>query len=131
MGMWQSSAFGSASLNWLKDNSQVIAVNSTRPLTSVEALNSSNYCLAKSTDVGSSNFTDVSTSASGSGYQIATTQWANLAVISSGVGDHVSFINASSSKVLYVVTCAAQSMTTADVVTVSTWAIRLRTQTSD
>jgi len=129
MGMRASTNFYDQALLWLRSNTQAIAVNTTRPATRAEALSS--FCLAKTTTVASTDFTTGADSTA-SGRKIQVKQWASLPVVgtSSGTVDHISLVNATSSKVLYVTTCASKGLTTSDSVTIPAWNIHILGPTS-
>jgi hypothetical protein len=59
---------------------------------------------------------------------VTSTQYAALTVTSSGSAEHVALIG--DSTLLYVTTCAAKALTTADTVTIPGWSIHILEPTS-
>jgi hypothetical protein len=122
MGRWVHDNVLDASLNLLRNNTQAITVNSTRPATRAEAL--STYMIVKTTTVTSTWFTAAANS-SASGRKVEIKAKTGLTPSSSGTADHVSLVNATSSKVLYVTKCGIKALTTSDTVSLSSWGIHI------
>jgi len=60
-----------------------------------------------------------------SGYKISSTQVSGITISTSGSAQHIAHVNTSSSKLIYVTTCTAKNLTTADTVTIPSWSIHL------
>lgn len=110
-------------LNWIINNCDQMIVCSSEPTTYTEA--NSTYALA---DVAmtASDFTlgDGDTS----GRKAAVAQKANVSIDTTGTAQHVALTGSISSTqtLMYVTTCANQSLTAGNQVTIPTWDIELR-----
>lgn len=122
MGRWANDSILDAGLNLLKANTQAITVNSTRPTTRAEAL--STYMIVKTTTVTSTWFTAVGNSTA-AGRKVEVIGVTGLTPSSSGTADHVSLVNATSSKVMYVTVCGTKALTTSDTVSMSSWGVHI------
>ena len=61
----------------------------------------------------------------GSGRRVTVAQKSGVAVSATGTANHVALLDATNSRVLYVTTCTAQSLTTGQTVTFGSWDVEI------
>jgi hypothetical protein len=119
MGKWQNDLMLDAALDYLKNNAVLLTVCSTQPTTYAEA--SATYKLADVT-IDSADFTHSGGVINGRRTTIA--QQADILIDATGDAQHIALC--SGAALLYVVTCATQSLTSGNYVTVPAWDVELR-----
>ena len=117
-------------LNVLKNNVVKITVCSTQqPTTYTQATNSTDYMLAESSALSSTQFTVADSTVDGR--KITMPQLTDLTVVKAGNAQHIACVSASSIGTLYyVTTCSVMALTTSNLVTIPAWKIRIADPTS-
>ena len=127
MVQYACTGFYDAALNFLAKNTTKITVCATEPTTFAHA--STTYMIAISSGLTTGEWT-VADSTVATARKISSTQIAGIAVISSGIASWVTYINATTSKLLYKTICATKGLTTADTVTIPSHSVHILRPTS-
>jgi hypothetical protein len=117
-----NSAILDAALNYIKTNGTRLCICSSQPTTYTEA--TSTYKLAD-LSITSTAYTGPAAGAV-SGRKITMNQQLSIDVDTTGSAQHVALVDVSSTALLYVTTCTAQTITSGNKVTVPAWSVELR-----
>jgi hypothetical protein len=110
-----------AGLNVVKNNVTRMVACSAQPTTFVEA--NATFALANIT-MASTDFTGPA-AGTGTGRKITVAAKANVAVTATGTANHVALLDVTGSRLLYVTTAPAQSLTSGAQVSFTAWEIEI------
>ena len=119
-----------AALNYLKTNGTRMCICDSQPTTYSLAVNtsvSSGYMLA-AVSISSADFTGPADGGT-SGRKITINAQSSISITATGSAAHVAIVDVSSTALLYVTTCTAQSLTATNKVNSPAWVIELRDPT--
>lgn len=128
MAMYCSTNVYDAILDHIILNTTLMSACTTQPTASSQATSSGgNYARAFAA-VSSGHWTKADSTATGR--KVTSTQYASLAVTSSGDIMHIALVNATSSALLFVTACNSKSFLTTETVTIPGWSIHVLAPTS-
>ena len=126
MGMLCSTNVYDTLLDHIVQNTTLMSICTTQPTASSQASSSGGNYARAFASVSSGHWTKADSTASGR--KVTSTAYAALAVTSSGAAMHVALSGGST--LLYVTTCVTKQYTTADTLTIPSWAIHVLAPTS-